>query len=146
MKKYGKISLRIITELNFFTIEFAISDYYLSSHVKYILNSIKLSDFLVIYNGIMEISGNFMSLVDYIPNLYKCSLYIDLVNDIFEQKVSTKETKCIERVDNLKIKNLFFRYKDDTIFKNFNYTFKKKGSRMLFMGKMVLENQHWLIY
>ena len=61
------------------------------------------------------------------------------------KKLVQKKQSRIERVDNLKIKNLFFRYKDDTIFKNFNYTFKK-GSRMLFMGKMVLENQHWLIY
>ena len=92
----------------------------------------------------MEISGNFMSLVDYIPNLYKCSLYIDLVNDIFEQKISTKETSRIEKVDNLKIKNLFFRYKDDTIFKNFNYTFKKGESYVIYgkngSGKSTLVN------
>lgn len=143
IEKYGKISLRIITELNFLQLSLQlVIIIYLA--VKYILNSIKLSDFLVIYNGIMEISGNFMSLVDYIPNLYKCSLYIDLVNDIFEQKVSTKETSHIERVDNLKIKNLFFRYKDDTIFKNFNYTFKKGESYVIYgkngSGKSTLVN------
>lgn len=143
IEKYGKKSLRIITELNFLQLSLQlVIIIYLA--VKYILNSIKLSDFLVIYNGIMEISGNFMSLVDYIPNLYKCSLYIDLVNNIFEQKISTKETSRIERVDNLKIKNLFFRYKDDTIFKNFNYTFKKGESYVIYgkngSGKSTLVN------
>jgi len=80
---------------------------------------ITISAFTATLNAVLQFSSNFVNMVSFFVALRENSLYINdflwLVN--YEPKLEGKTGEVIERLNNLKISNLAFRYPET---KNFN--------------------------
>ena len=94
---------------------------------KYTVNEILISDFLVLYNSTMDLCLYIKSIFNIIPDFYQNSLYISGFKEIIEQKISEKDTNCINyytfSLDSLRLENISFSFKSKRIIDNFNYEF-----------------------
>lgn len=95
---------------------------------KYIVNEILISDFLVLYNSIMDLCLYIKSIFNIIPDFYQNSLYISEFKEIIESKKSESDNDCLNNypflLDSLKLENISFSFKSRRIIDNFNYEFQ----------------------
>lgn len=96
--------------------------------LKYIVNEILISDFLVLYNSTMDLCLYIKSIFNIIPNFYQNSLYISEFKEIIESKKSESDNDCLNNypflLDSLKLENISFSFKNRRIIDNFNYEFQ----------------------
>lgn len=96
--------------------------------LKYIVNEILISDFLVLYNSTMDLCLYIKSIFNIIPDFYQNSLYISEFKEIIESKKSESDNDCLNNypflLDSLKLENISFSFKNRRIIDNFNYEFQ----------------------
>lgn len=96
--------------------------------LKYIINEILISDFLVLYNSTMDLCLYIKSIFNIIPDFYQNSLYISEFKEIIESKKSESDNDCLNNypflLDSLKLENISFSFKNRRIIDNFNYEFQ----------------------
>ena len=101
--------------------------------IEYLLNKLDLGDFLVVYNGIIELCDIVLSSVNYIPQLYKGTLYIDYIDES-KPSYSYKIDEKIRCIKSLSLNSLNFSYDDKRIISDFNYTFEV-GKKYVIIGE-----------
>lgn len=96
--------------------------------LKYIVNEILISDFLVLYNSTMDLCLYIKSIFNIIPDFYQNSLYISEFKEIIESRKSLSDNNCLNNypflLDSLKLENISFSFKNRRIIDNFNYEFQ----------------------
>lgn len=93
--------------------------------MKFILNEIILSDFLVLYNGMMDFCLYIETIFNVIPSLYRYTLYIrefkkmvKIRNEDFEQKIGNRF------FGKMSLEQVGFSYENKTVIKEFSYEFR----------------------
>lgn len=96
--------------------------------LKYIAKKIRIGDFLVVFNSIIELNEYITSVIDTFPEFYKNSLYINE----FRKLINTKQELIQNDINNVKVlelSNINFSYRQgNSILKNFNLKLKAGSS------------------
>lgn len=100
-----------------------------------VLQTILVSDFIVLYNSIMEIENNLNNVIQTIPKFYENSLYLVDV-DNFIKEVSSDSIEDLFNINEIQLKNVCFRYNKNQPFTLVDINMSlKKGSKVALVGE-----------
>lgn len=100
-----------------------------------VLQTILISDFIVLYNSIMEIENNLNNVIQTIPKFYENSLYLVDV-DNFIKEAPSKSVEDLFYINEIQLKNVCFRYNTNQPFTLVDINMSlKKGSKVALVGE-----------
>lgn len=98
----------------------------------YFRKKIIISDFLIVYNSILELNDYISSVVNTFPEFYKNSLYIKEFRNLLNTESFT--IKQLDKVEEIELQNISFNYNDEYIvIDNLNLKLEK-GKRYAIIG------------
>lgn len=134
-KKNGNKLLYISSLQNIFQLFFqgSIIIYLGYNTVKKIISS---SDFVVLFNSVLEIENQMTLILHFIPRLYECSLYLGKIDEFLYDKKCKLDKGKVNIVDILELKNVYFKYESSEKYnlQNINL-YLRRGNKVAFVGE-----------
>lgn len=93
--------------------------------IKVFSSNMLISNFIVIYNGVVELNDQLLAIISTLPSIYSNSLYIDHYLDFFEHRANNYNI-LLDHINSIDIEKLSFSYNNNQkILKQVNLHIKK---------------------